>query len=44
MAHVQLPETVQTIIAQAGGLGLQGAFAYIGASAFSHRCAEAVGD
>jgi hypothetical protein len=39
-----LPETVQAILAQAGGLGLHGAFTYIGASAFSYRCAEAVGE
>ena len=39
-----LPETVQAIIAQAGGLGLRGAFVCIGASAFSYRCAEAVGE
>ena len=39
-----LPETVQAIIAQAGGLGLRGAFTYIGASAFSYRCAEALGE
>jgi len=30
--------------AQAGGLGLHGAFTYIGASAFSYRCAEALGE
>jgi hypothetical protein len=39
-----LPETVQAIIAQAGGLGLRGAFTYIGASAFSYHCAEALGE
>jgi hypothetical protein len=39
-----LPETVQAILAQAGGLGLHGAFGYIGASAFSYRCAELVGE
>jgi hypothetical protein len=44
MQLASLPETVQTILAQAGGLGLPGAFAYIGASAFSHRCAEMVGE
>ena len=44
MQLASLPETVQTIIAQAGGLGLHGAFTYIGASAFSHRCAEMVGE
>ncbi|MBE7504440.1 MAG: hypothetical protein HS113_29940 [Verrucomicrobiales bacterium] len=44
MQLASLPETVQTIIAQAGGLGLQGAFTYIGARAFSYRCAEMVGE
>ncbi|MCZ7636695.1 MAG: hypothetical protein M5U12_12090 [Verrucomicrobia bacterium] len=39
-----LPETVQAIIAQAGGLGLHGAFTYIGAQTFSYRCAERVGE
>jgi hypothetical protein len=39
-----VPETVQAIIAQAGGLGLSGAFTYIGASQFSYRCAEPVGE
>ena len=39
-----LPETVQAIIAQAGGLGLRGAFAYVGAQHFSYRCAEALGE
>lgn len=44
MKTESLPETVQAIIAQAGGLGLRGAFTYIGASAFSYRCAEALGE
>ncbi|MCL4195819.1 MAG: hypothetical protein KJZ87_29045 [Thermoguttaceae bacterium] len=39
-----LPETVQAIIAQAGGLGLRGAFVYIGAQNFTFRCAEALGE
>ena len=39
-----LPETVQAIIAQAGGLGLRGAFVYIGAQNFTYRCAEPVGE
>jgi hypothetical protein len=38
------PDTIQAIIAQAGGLGLRGAFVYVGASAFSYRCAEPVGE
>ena len=44
MKTESLPDTVQAIIAQAGGLGLRGAFTYIGASAFSYRCAEALGE
>ena len=39
-----LPGTVQAIIAQAGGLGLPGAFVYVGAHAFSYRCLEPVGE
>jgi hypothetical protein len=39
-----VPETVQAIIAQAGGLGLSGAFTYVGASQFTFRCAEIVGE
>jgi len=39
-----VPETIQAIIAQAGGLGLRGVFVYIGASAFTYRCAEPVGE
>lgn len=39
-----LPETVQAIIAQAGGLGLGGAFVYVGAQNFTYRCAEALGE
>ena len=44
MQLASLPETVQAILAQAGGLGLNGAFAYIGAQHFTYRCAEAVGE
>ena len=39
-----LPRTVQAIIAQAGGLGLPGAFVCVGAHAFSYRCLEPVGE
>ena len=39
-----LPETVQAILAQAGGLGLRGAFVYIGAQHFTYRCAEPHGE
>jgi hypothetical protein len=39
-----LPGTVQAIIAQAGGLGLPGAFVCVGAHAFSYRCLEPVGE
>ncbi|HNQ89031.1 MAG TPA: hypothetical protein PKM73_10490 [Verrucomicrobiota bacterium] len=44
MKTESLPETVQAIIAQAGGLGLRGAFVYVGASAFTYRCAEPHGE
>ena len=44
MKTESLPETVQAIIAQAGGLGLRGAFVYIGAQHFSYRCAESHGE
>ena len=39
-----LPERVQAILAQAGGLGLRGAFVYVGAQDFTYRCAEPVGE
>ena len=39
-----VPETVQAIIAQAGGLGLRGAFVSIGAQHFTYRCAEPHGE
>lgn len=35
-----LPYTIRTIIQQAGGLGLQGAFAFIGAHSFMYSCRE----
>ena len=39
-----LPDTIQVIIATAGGLGLRGAFVYVGASHFRYRCDEAEGE
>ena len=39
-----LPDTIQAILAQAGGLGLHGAFVYVGAQHFTYRCAEPVGE
>ena len=39
-----LPDTIQTIIDQAGGFRLNGAFAYIGASGFTYRCSEPHGE
>ena len=39
-----LPDTIRTIIEQAGGLGLRGAFVYIGASHRSYRCPEPCGE
>lgn len=38
MDTASVPETIRTIIAQAGGFGLRGAFTYIGASRFRYRC------
>jgi hypothetical protein len=39
-----LPDTIQTIIAQAGGHGLHGAFVYIGAHDYTYRCTEMHGE
>jgi DNA-binding XRE family transcriptional regulator len=39
-----LPEMVQVIIARAGALGSRGAFACIGATASTYRCAKTVGE
>lgn len=44
MDPASIPETIRTIIAQAGGLGLRGAFTYIGASRLRFRCAEPTGE
>ncbi len=44
MKTESLPETVQAILAQAGGLGLRGAFVYTGAQQFTYRCAEPHGE
>ena len=44
MKLASLPDTVQAIFAQAGGLGLRGAFVYIGAQHFTYRCPEMVGE
>jgi hypothetical protein len=34
------PYTIRTIIEQCGGMGLRGAFVYIGASQFSYKCPD----
>jgi hypothetical protein len=39
-----LPDTIQAIIAQAGGPSLHGAFVYIGAHDYTYRCAEMHGE
>jgi len=39
-----LPDTIQVIFATAGGLGLRGAFVYVGAHQFRYRCAESSGE
>ncbi len=44
MEPAPIPETIRTIIDQAGGLGLRGAFTYIGASQLRYRCARADGE
>jgi hypothetical protein len=40
MENRSLADTIQAILAQAGGLGLRGAFVYVGASHLTYRCAE----
>ena len=44
MQPPSLPDTIQAILAQAGGLGLTGAFVYVGAQHFTYRCAEPRGE
>lgn len=39
-----LPETISTILAQAGGFGIHGAFAYIGAHRFRYKCPRLHGE
>jgi len=40
----KIPDTVQAIIAQAGGLGMRGAFIYVGARDITYCCAEPDGE
>ena len=44
MKASKVPETIRTIIGQAGGMGLQGPFTYIGAHDFGYKCAEPEGE
>ena len=44
MDAASIPETIRTIIDQAGGLGLRGAFTYVGARQFRYRCAQPDGE
>ena len=44
MEPASIPETIRTIIDQAGGLGLRGAFTYVGARQFRYRCAQPEGE
>jgi hypothetical protein len=44
MDLASIPETIRTILDQAGGLGLRGAFTYIGAQDFRYRCDQAEGE
>jgi hypothetical protein len=39
-----LPDTIQAIVTQAGGLRLRGAFVYVGAHNLTYRCPEPVGE
>jgi hypothetical protein len=38
------PDTIQAIVAQASGMGLRGAFVYVGAHDITYKCPEAVGE
>ena len=40
----KVPETVQAIVAQAGGLGMRGAFVYVGARNVTYQCARSEGE
>lgn len=44
MSLQSLPETIRAIIKQAGGLGLRGAFTYVGANRLAYRCPELTGE
>ena len=44
MKFESLPDTIQAIVLQAGGLGLRGAFVYVGAHHLTYRCPEPVGE
>lgn len=44
MNSKSLPDTIRTIIAQAGGHSLHGAFVYVGAYDYSNRCAQMHGE
>ena len=44
MDLASVPETIRTIIEQAGGLGLRVAFAYIGAQQYRYRCVQQEGE
>jgi hypothetical protein len=40
----KVPETIRTIIEQCGGMGLRGAFVYVGAQEFSYKCPNVRGE
>ncbi len=44
MKPAKVPDTVQAIIAQAGGLGMRGAFVYVGARNVTYRCSDPIGE
>lgn len=41
---MKLPDTIQSIVDQAGGTGLSGAFCYIGASQYTYTCPRKEGE
>jgi hypothetical protein len=40
----KVPDTVQALVAQAGGLGMRGAFVYVGARYVTYQCAQSEGE
>jgi hypothetical protein len=40
----EVPDTIRTIIEQCGGMGLRGAFVYVGAQEFNYKCPNVRGE